>query len=185
MSDANPMGCLVLIAVAVAGALAYYGAFYDTGRQWYEACWAKKAATASFASEPKASDPYMDARWTRCDSTNERAIYEIGFIFAGSPDAATDDDARRLLKACPSSWTMPMAGIYMETLTLIGQQGGISFVDSFTPADWMIQRVWRKNWPNCAFERQRQNYPILVEKQPGSFDWQTPCIPCQKYAPSN
>jgi hypothetical protein len=167
-------GGLALLAVAALAALAYFGAFYDTGRLYYEACWAKKEAEAVSPSGAKAADPYTAARWERCETTTERALYKMGFIFADYGGVGA------LGKACPSRWyEVPINGAYYLTVEFVGEQGGVSLLDNFLPAEKMIQRVWLSHWPSCNAERQRESYPKLIETSPGQFDWDAPCIPCK------
>jgi hypothetical protein len=140
---------------------------YVTGQRYFEACWAKKAATKSF-DEPKASSPAQSVMWKNCEMETERAVYSAGIIFDALP------------KYCPSSWSdIPMGGAYLMTIDLVEEQGGPRFVDHFLPARVMIQRVWTARWPRCDAERRRQGYPKIVEKTPGNFQWEQPCPKCQ------
>jgi hypothetical protein len=187
---------LIVVAVGSTAILAYYGLFYETGRQWNEACWAKraaekakdKAANAAAAKgielrpddfgDPQGANAQQDAQWRLCELMSRRAIYQAGFIFAGNPEV--DRNASTVVQSCPSSWTqVPMAGTYWLTLDLIADQGGTHTLDAFIPAETTIQRAWIKQWPECAAERIRLGYPMIVEKKRGEFDWAEPCIPCE------
>lgn len=166
-----------LLAILVAAALAYSGVFYDTGQQYYEACWAKKAATKTFVEEPQASNPSQSIMWKKCEIETERAVYRAGLIFASH--AEEDAEMLALEKACPSSWSdLPMAGAYYLTIDLVEQRGGPQLVDRFIPARLMIQRVWKARWPRCDTERRRQRYPKIVEDAAGNFQWAKPCPKC-------
>ena len=169
----------IFVVLAIVGALAYFGFFYDTGAQWYDACWRKMAATKD-EREPIAPDSSTASIWQRCDVTNDRSIYAIGFIFTVDPKDATDTQATVFTQACPRQWDIAFRGMTAETLKLIGEQGGVTIFDRFLPADLMIERVWRTRWPNCDAERRRQGYPRIVEVRPGQWGWETPCLPCVK-----
>src|SRR6516164_6720765 len=81
------------------GYLAYIGAFYPTGRQYYEVCWAKEKAKQSHAS-----DAYQDVIWGNCDNIAARAIFSLGIL--GPFDDVVDPNLKRkdkeaLQAVCP------------------------------------------------------------------------------------
>jgi hypothetical protein len=173
------MPLLALLIVAGVGFLLYSGTIYTTGRQWFEKCYELKAEQEKAGwSEPKTADPYKAAFWKRCELYSQRGIFSAGFILAGNPEI--DAGARALGKSCPSSWSdIPMAGTYYLTLDLIGEQGGPKLLDSFTPAETMISRVYEARWPSCKSARISVGFPKLIETREGVFDWETPCKRCQ------
>lgn len=171
----------ILLAILAAAALAYSGVFYDTGQQYDETCWAKKAKANEKPldlEEPKASSPSQAIMWAKCEVETQRAVYRGGLIFAGRADDS-DREAVALVKACPSSWSdVPMGGAYYLTVDLIEQQGGPRLADRFLPARRMIERVWKTRWPRCDSERRRQGYPQIVESSQGNFQWARSCPKC-------
>src|SRR5262249_29948001 len=113
-------------------------------------------------------------RWKRCEPTTLRALYEIGFVFAGRIYQASrypsDSDEAELAKACPSSWTeIPIEGTYILSLELVEEKGGVRLLDNFMPADGLIQRAWLSRWPRCGAERQRLGYPKLCRGARGAL----------------
>jgi hypothetical protein len=88
-------GIAVLILAAVAGYLAYSGAFYPTGRQYYEVCLEKHN------SGDHASDAYRDIVWASCESVAARVIFASGIMAAREPENDDDKDAIALQAVCP------------------------------------------------------------------------------------
>ena len=64
---------ILVLMDAGGGYLVYTGAFYPTGRQYYEVCWTKKNAKQSHAS-----DSYQDVIWSNCDNIAAREIFALG-----------------------------------------------------------------------------------------------------------
>lgn len=172
-------GTLFGLALIVAAIASFFGAFGRTGTDYYEVCWEKRAATlkAGLGSTPEPSSPKQSIAWGECEPTTRRAVYDAGFVVAGS---VRDDDDRRMAQACPSALTdIPLGGAYFLTLKLLEEDGGPRFWERAIPARFMINRVWSQKWPNCSAERQRQGYAKIVEVRPGEFGWEWACPKCK------
>lgn len=176
------VGIALLILVTVAGYLAYSGAFYPTGRQYYEVCWEKWDSGETRAAH--ASDPYRDVIWSNCETIARRVIFEAGMILAGSWSASlegraqldrNDADDTALLRACPGEG----GDLFVMALDHVQRSGGPNIVDAVTPAEWMVGRGLKSIWPDCDAERRKQGYPKMVEKNVGAFDWAQPCAACE------
>jgi hypothetical protein len=170
---------LVVAFILLAGIglwLAYTGAFYPTGAQYYEACWEKRGdgSIGRHLHPPRASDPYKDVLWNNCEPIAQRAIFNAGMLFGLSDDK--DDVALRT--ACPDAWQGGTGQTYFAILDAIQSSGGPSILDKFTPTEWMVGRLVRVLWPECDAERRKQGYPKMVEIKPGEFDWERACTPC-------
>jgi len=154
------MVALVVIAAAVVGYLCYAGTFYVTGKQWFEACYERsiqKEAREFATKEPVSPDPYKQLLWANCETLSGREMFDAGLLFAGGARDDSDDDGRRLLQVCPSTWSdLPMGGTYFLSLKLLQASGGPNWLDRFLPADAMIGRVYTAKWPRCNSERARQ-----------------------------
>lgn len=167
------MGALIIIGAILGAVLAYQGTFFVTGKQWYEACWAKQNGA-------KATDPYQDATWSTCEPTASAALFGSGLIFAGYPENDKDVDGASLQKVCPSSWTDAYwGGNYVLGVKVLQQQGGPNYLDAVMPARQTLERAFKGRWPRCSAERQRQGYPLLIEITPGKYDWERPCARCK------
>jgi hypothetical protein len=170
---------LVILGAAAVGASSCV--LYDTGQDYYEACWAKKAKAQEDPlnwEEPRASSPSEAIRWAKCEIETQRAIYRSGLMFAGRVQDG-DRAATALAAVCPSSWSdVPMAGAYYLTVDLVERNGGPLLAEKFLPARYMIERVWKARWPRCDAERRRQGYPKIVESAGGTFEWAHPCAKC-------
>jgi hypothetical protein len=162
---------IFILIAAGGGYLAYIGAFYPTGRQYYEVCWTKKNAEQSHAAvQSHAPDAYQDVIWGNCDSIAERVIYASGMLTNNQ-----DKDEIALRAVCPEllywySW---------EIIDAVRASGGPTLVDAITPAEWMIGRIAKARWPKCDEERRRLGYPKVVETKPGEFGWAEVCAPCE------
>jgi hypothetical protein len=178
---------LTVLGLIVAAVLGYAGAFGTTGAQWYEACWEKSVRQRenwTKGKEPLSSDGHRALIWADCDVEAERGAYAMGMIFHRSffvPDHTTHPEAFALALACPSDKRdVPIGGLYLLALDLVQKQRGPSFFDRFLPARFMIGRAMKRRWPSCSRERKLQGYPKIVEKAPGRFDFEKPCVPCAR-----
>jgi hypothetical protein len=167
-------GTAVLLGAVIAGYFAYAGAFYPTGRQYYEVCWDKWHSDEKRTSY--ASDPYRDVIWSNCEPIARRVIFEAGMIFGVTADLDDDDDADDLAlwRACPKTGDT----LFIMTLDRLQANGGLNITDAVTPVEWMVGRVVRTIWPDCDAERRKQGYPKMVERN-GRFDWAQKCTQCE------
>ncbi len=163
----------VILAVFVAGGcLAYAGALYPTGRQYYEVCWQKQ----NTPDKAHASDAYQDVIWTNCDDTAARVIFGLGML--GDPrytGIEEDKDDIALEGVCPEHPFHSSSQIIIA----VQASGGPTLIDALTPTEWTISRIAKALWPKCDEERRRLGYPKFVETKPGIFDWAEVCAPCE------
>lgn len=179
-------GLATLAACAVA-VLAYNGTFGTTGAQWYAGCWEKSVEYRKdwmSGKEPISPDAYKALIWANCDLESQRGVYAAGMVFHQSlfvPDPSTYPEAYSMATACPAeARDVPVAGLYLLTVKLVQENGGPSFLDRFRPAKFMLADAMTRRWPGCSKERKRQGYPRIVEKAPGKFDFEKPCLPCER-----
>ena len=164
----------ILIAVLTLSAQA--GAFYTTGKQWFESCWTLKNAKRSAATPDEA------VAWKQCEPLAERAIYEAGFIFVGDRSEAITPAAKAVNAACPSSWSdVPISGINRLAIEMIEIEGGPKLMDRFLPAEFLIRRTFESKWPNCVTVRRAQGFPA-VTKQGDEWKFKGTCRPCEAEA---
>ena len=155
--------------VAVGGGyLAYIGALYPTGRQYYEVCWEKNANKKSHAS-----DAYQDVIWTNCDNIAARVIFALGMFYPPENDQGKDAIALRAM--CPEEPLYSSSNV----IDAVRASGGPTLVDAITPAEWMIGRIAKALWPKCDEGRRRLGYPKIAETKPGEFGWAEVCAPCE------
>ena len=178
MIGSGTIGSFIGIAAVVSVALAYTGTFYVTGRQWYEGCYELRVEQSKVGwAKPQAADAYKAALWAKCEPIVDRAMFASGLLYVGDP--SRDLGAAALGSSCPSMWSdMPMVGMYHLAIDLVQTANAPTLLDRFTPAEWMVGRAVTSRWPSCSSERQRLGFPKIVEKSPGRFDWETPCIRC-------
>lgn len=163
----------ILTAIVGLLLLAQTGILYQTGHQWFESCWTQ-------INEKRApATPEEAIAWKQCEPVAEKAIYEAGFIFGGSPEKAQTAASKAVLDACPSNWTdVPIGGIRYLAIRLVEEQGGTRLVDRFIPPEWLVAHVVQTKWPRCADTRAANGYPRIV-KRGDTWDFETPCIPCE------
>jgi hypothetical protein len=165
---------LLIVAVAIA-ALCYSGVFYETGAQFYEACWQKSHAKGA---EP--GSPEQAARWASCESTADRALFGAGFIFAGNPTNAVTPQLKAVGAACPNAYNqIPVGGAWILAVEYIQNDGGASFADRFSSAGATVLRVFGSRWPSCATTAAANGFPRLVNRGTDGWVYETPCIPCK------
>lgn len=146
-----------------------------SGKTYYEACWAYRTKSGSTAPTP--GTPYEAAQWKKCEPVAKRAFFDSGMIFAGG---GTDDDSKRLASVCPSFWSdVPLGGFYYMYVAHVEERGGLNPFDGMMPAYWSISGWANKKWPKCSEERQRQGYPLVVQKSDQDFGWSQPCAKCK------
>ena len=163
---------LLLLCGIVAAVAAQKGAFYTTGKQWFDSCWTAQN------SKRQAASPDEAVSWGKCEKIASSAIYDAGFVFAGT-DSLTAP-SRAVAAACPSGWSdLPLGGVAVLGVNLVASDGGPSVRDRFTPARDLIVRAFVHRWPRCPLVRAQNNFPKLVEGAGGEFAWERPCEPCQ------
>lgn len=149
------------------------GVFFQTGHQWFEACWAAQNAHRS------AQSPEEAIAWAQCGPVAQRALYDAGYVFPGNPEYAVTPALKALANACPSSYTtIPLSGVQLLAVEFIQQDGGPTLIDRFTPPDAMILRAFDKRWPNCRSVRIANGFPPIVMRK-GEWGFETPCKPCE------
>lgn len=117
---------LVFVALAIV-AWFVFDAFSPTGSDYFKACWRKLQADvhAGLGKEGAPPSPEEAISWSLCEKITDRAIFEAGFVIAGSPRDENDVDAILLQSACPSALSdIPLGGPYMMTVALIEKDGG-------------------------------------------------------------
>ena len=167
---------LIAIAAILAVALAWVaqaGVFYQTGSQWFQACWSLKnlRRSAETAEESMA--------WSKCSPTAQRAVYSAGIVPSGDPDNSFTPAVKALNQACPSNFKdIPLFGLSFLAVNLIEASGGPSVWDRFMSPDGMIQRAFESKWPNCSSVAQAQGFPKIVARGE-KWEFETPCKPCE------
>jgi hypothetical protein len=190
---------VVALSLVVALALCVQaGLFFQTGHQWFEACWSR----VSLSDQPATAKEAV--AWARCAPVAEEAIYSAGFVFFGDYDSDSDfgvgpaDPAgpiffrrdpdntaiaaeKAIAAACPSNMTdVPIGGAYFLTVDLIKKQG-VRLIDRLIPSQHMIANAFETRWPACVSTRIANGYPKIVKKG-DAWDWETPCEPCRAAA---
>ena len=173
--DGGILGALVSLSIGAAVA-AYFGAFYTTGTQYFKVCYERKVYAQPSSTEQN-KDPYKEMAWNNCNIIGNRALYSNGMVYTGFYLGPTADQLRN---ACPDERKdIPGGGIYLWIIDKLSSTGGPTLTESFTPAEWMIFRLLKAAWPNCAQERVRQGFPAVIEKPSGTFEWAEPCTKCK------
>ena len=114
------LGAFILILAGTTAWILQTGVLYQTGQQFYDACWAKAHANGK---EPES--PEQAAQWGSCQETADAALFDAGFIFAGNPENAVTPQLKAVVMACPSSWSeIPIDGVWSLAVSRIAQQGG-------------------------------------------------------------
>ena len=134
----------VMLAV---GYLAYSGAFYVTGAQYYEAC-RDKLTGAKKAQPVTPATARQGPLWESCEPLGNRGIALAGIIFTGKPEVLP----------CPSVCVM-LGGPWYLLIQHMKEAGGPSFIDTISPAEWTLRRVATEMWPRCSEERARRGLP--------------------------
>jgi hypothetical protein len=143
-SETPSLGRAVAIAIAlgIAAVVAHSGAFYTTGRQYYEACF-ERHLNYKGVEAPKPKDADQGALWASCDPITERVLAATGFPIIY-------EEKGLYLGGCPNSYTeRPLAGWWILVVKRMAEEGGPMFFDRFIPAKWTVDRVIRGMWPNC------------------------------------
>lgn len=167
------MPCAIVILAAIAAWAAYAGAFYQTGQDWYNACWTSQHARRA------AETPQESITWSRCEPVTLRAFFGAGFIAPGEAARAVTQAERAVAQACPSSYSdVPIGGLSFLAVRLIEASGGPTFTDRFLPVDSMIARAFKERWPQCQATRIASGYPKVIQIG-DKWDYETPCKPCE------
>lgn len=164
---------LVAALVALAGWLVQEGAFYQTGNNWFEACWTKMNANR------KPATPQESVAWNQCELKIDRTLYEAGYIFvrfSGETPAS-----RAIGAACPSVSNFPPMDLDYFVVREVEHLGGPLLSDRFFSAERMIRRVFAVRWPNCPAVREANGYPKLVMRG-GAWEFESKCVPCEEEA---
>jgi hypothetical protein len=149
----------------------YSASKYLDGKEYYEACWELKAKRVGF-EWPKPSSPYEAGKWKNCEPIARKAIFNNGLVFAGNEMTFGVHD-ERLRKVCPDLYAeVPSGGLFYLFVRDTEAQGGLSGIDPFLPATWVVGRWATKRWPMCAAERARLGYTEIVERSDGTFDFE-------------
>lgn len=165
------------LTLVVLGVIAFFvlrtGVLYQTGSQWFTACW-----QAQHATEPAKTPEEAIAR-NSCGHTAEAALYDAGYIFAGNPEYAKTPELHAVQQACPNAYSeVPLMGIQILLVDDLEAHGGTDLLDSVLPAGTTIKRVLKKRWPNCAAVREAAGFPKVIEKN-GGFHFADDCKPCE------
>lgn len=138
---------LGLSAAIVAAPLGYFGAFGQTGSDYFRECWAKSvAAEHQSRREPVAATAGQAVAWAKCETMAAGVLGELGFIFSNlNSDKAVWD-------SCPRVWDLQATGseYYRMTVQLIAKSGGPDVLDHVWPADRLVAKVWTGRWPKCG-----------------------------------
>lgn len=164
---------LILALIAATGWLIQAGVLYQTGQQWFEACWTQAKAKRS------PSTPQEAIAWGQCEPIAERSVYQAGYLFSADASMAVTPQAKALANSCPSSYSdMPIAGINLFVVLQLERDGGPTWSDRFLPPNQMIVRVFESRWPDCPNVRKAEGYPMLIQHADG-WRWEKPCMPCE------
>ena len=162
---------ITVVLMIVASVMAQAGMFYQTGQQWFEACW-----LATHAKREPANAAESIA-WKQCSPLVEKAVFEAGFIFAGEP--VYTPSSKAIAKNCPSNWyDLPLGGVHVLAVRLAEEGGGPTLMDRFLPSETMVARVFDTKWPMCVRTRKAEGFPRLV-KRGETWGFETPCKPCE------
>ena len=163
-----------LVLVGLATMLAGCDNSYQTGADWFHNCW-----NALHSKDGKPATPEEAIAWAKCAPTAERALYDAGYIIAGSPEYAVTPQLQAIGRACPSSWSdIPLFGVQELAVNLIEKAGGPAPKYRTLPADGMIVDVFKSEWPNCPDVRKANGFPKIVRKGEG-WGWARECEPCK------
>lgn len=161
-----------IVAIAIAW-MAQAGMFYQTGNQWFQACWTQKYEKRS----PANSDESI--AWAKCEPATQRAVFNSGFFPSGNPADAITPELKALVKACPSNYSdIPMFGMNLLAVDIVEKSGGPNFIDRFLPPDSMIARAFKSRWPNCPAIREANGFPKIVLRGE-AWELDSPCKPCE------
>jgi hypothetical protein len=134
---------------------AHSGAFYTTGKQFYEGCWERhKAETEAWKAEGKsaaAKTPSEAALWASCSRIVAETMDSIGFAISDSRENAPAE-MKALVGSCPNAFSELPAyidSLYVPIIDTIEKMGGSSPTDSVAPASWLVERALVARWPRC------------------------------------
>jgi len=163
----------VVCALAAVTVLCGSGVFFETGSNWYSACWHK-------AHDHRApNSPEEAAFWVSCRIEAENAFFGAGFIAAGNPNYAVTPQLKAIQAACPSAYTeIPLDGPSELIVGMVENAGGPALADRVLPARFMIANSLRSRWPNCSAAREANGFPRRVKKG-DDWEWASPCLPCK------
>jgi hypothetical protein len=144
-----PLLLIVIFLVA-----ADRGTLYVTGSQFYEACSERKAKARALGAiaKPQASNPSQAALWDQCTPITTRTMRDAGFLFSSSAENAPAE-MKELIGYCPDRYAdVPafLENLYIMAINSVEMAGGPSLIDRVAPAEWLIERVVRQRWPQCA-----------------------------------
>lgn len=165
---------VALLSLLVVGLLLRSGLVYQTGSQWFDACWQNLHGTSQAAATPQQA---IDQ--ARCEPAFEKAVFGRGFVFAGKRENAVTPELIAFHGACPSLWSdVPLAGGYALAVDRIVQSGGPRIVDHLLPPTQLIARAMEEKWPLCSEVRERSGIPRLVWSDT-MWSFEAPCKPCE------
>jgi hypothetical protein len=145
------MRLLAFLLLFGTGIAAYFGAFYTTGSQYYEACWERRAQETGF-SNAQAKTPGQAVVWASCNPIVLEAFDSAGFVLGSSAEGAPSE-AKALAKLCPDRFTeipIDIDRLYGRVIDIIEKTGGPSFIDRVAPASWLVERSLKARWPRCT-----------------------------------
>jgi hypothetical protein len=149
----NKIAVAVAVAAAAIAALAYSGAFYQTGAQYYKTCAGHIGERCTGAACPTKVD---DDLAKVCSLKLADVMDKIGFALGDTdpgPEHQPCPEQRALAKICPDTYRdVPLIPqmFFDVGLRAIEQAGGLQLEDYFTPANWMFARALKARWPKCA-----------------------------------
>jgi hypothetical protein len=166
---------IVWVILIAGGAALYAGLFYQTGQQWFDACWAKANANGQSAKSPEEA-----IAWAQCEETTNRALFNAGYTFSGNPEYAVTPALKLIVASCPSNFNdIPIGGVDLLAVSLVQSGGGPRLADRFLPPDHMILRAFNAKWPTCIDARDRTGIPKIVKQQNGEWAFASRCEPCE------
>jgi hypothetical protein len=150
--------------------------FYQTGQEWFETCWKVKNI-----KDFKPENALEAVKWAKCEATAENAVYSAGLVTLGSAPAGLPDKIKAVFETCPSEWfgIASPDGLDGRALQHLERSGGPSLMDGLLPASFMISRVYRTLYPNCAEKREAAGFPKMTKKPNGSWEFESDCEPCK------
>ena len=162
----------VVAVVAVVAAIAWMthaGIFYQTGTQWFQACWAQRNANRP----PGTLDEKL--AWAKCEPMPQRVAYTAGYEFPDAAPAVTAE-LEAVKNACPRRYL----GFQFRNfvIDIIERDEGTTVFDGFIPAETMVLNKLSSKWPNCPSVARASGFPMIVWHQDG-WHRDYPCEPCK------
>jgi hypothetical protein len=144
------MRILASIVMVAAGVwLAATGNLYQTGAQWFDACWSLRSAVLSEGQAAIAPDATTAAAWHTCQPVAEEA-----FIATGVQQASPGEVAPGALKiTCRSRASeVPITRLDFVVVKIIEGDGGPGFFDRVLPASSTASAALHSGLSGCAMK---------------------------------